>query len=98
VVAGERTVPAEATAAAVVAVAKALIEAANDFGEGNQIGGDVWKLAGAALDAALPHAASAERDRIRQLAAGQFAWCAGKPGVPGRWFADLLEDPQGGTT
>jgi hypothetical protein len=45
---------AEVTSTAIIAIAKALVEAANDFGEGNQIGGDVWKLATAALNAAVP--------------------------------------------
>jgi len=38
----------------VSAIARALIGAANDFGEGNQIAGDVWQLADAATKAAAP--------------------------------------------
>ena len=77
-----RTVhPAEFTATTIAAIAKALVEAANDFGEGNQIGGDVLKLAGAAMEAAEPRIRAAERERIRELAFDHCCPVAIQPGV-----------------
>lgn len=82
--------------AAIDAAAHALIGAANDFGEGDQIAGDTRTLAAAALEAAAPHIAAAERERIRQLIHAQ----AEKP----EWYserfaawaiADLLTEPEG---
>lgn len=43
---------AETRATGVAAVAKALIEAADDLGDGSQIAGNLWTLAAAAFDAA----------------------------------------------
>lgn len=45
---------AETRTIAVTAIAKALIKAANDFGEGDQIAGDLWVLADAAAKAVEP--------------------------------------------
>ena len=63
-------IPAEVRATAVAAVAKALTGAANDFGEGTQIAGDVWKLAGAAYDAAARLIRAAERGRFAEQITG----------------------------
>jgi hypothetical protein len=59
-------VTAEARATAAIAIARALIDAASDFGHGNGIAGDVWKLADAAYAAAAPVLRADERERIRQ--------------------------------
>ena len=46
--------PAARRTIAMTAIAKALVDAANDFGEGNQIAGDLWQLADAAVRAVEP--------------------------------------------
>jgi hypothetical protein len=60
-------IPHAARATAIVAIGKALVEAANDFGEGVQIAGDAWKLAEAALDAAAPVLRAADAETIAKL-------------------------------
>ena len=56
-----QAITAEARATAIIAIAKALVDVASDFGNGNHIAGDALKFAEAALGAA-------ERERCAQLA------------------------------
>lgn len=63
-----QAITAEMRATAIIAIAHALVGAANDFGHGNQIAGDAMVLAEAAFAAAAPFLAEDEREQCAQLA------------------------------